>query len=119
MKVGDYVRTHWGEIAKIIKIEDFIGTQLHSATKIIFLDKENRPTIKINDIKKYTSNKIELLELGDYVNGYPITSISNSLESIYIDLREDLGGRTKLYEDEIKSIITHEQIESMEYKVKE
>ena len=98
MKIGDYVRTHWGEIAKIIKIEDYIGTQLHSAEKIVFLDKKNRPTIKINDIKKCNSNKIALLELGDYVNGYIITSISNNLEYIYIDLREDLGRRTKLYE---------------------
>ena len=113
MNIGDYVRTHWGEIAKIIKIEDFIGTQLYSATKIIFLDKENRPTIKINDIKKYTSNIIDLIEVGDIITnqqGEVIIPTSGNID--------ELKDTWKIFKN-IKSIVTKEQFESMEYKVVE
>ena len=116
MKVGDYVRIKneagWTCIGKIENINDFREYKYCvdiQAEDFVFVDDEM--------IYKSSHNIIDLIEVGDYVNGYLVTTISNNLGSIYIDLREDLGGRTKLYEANIKSIVTKEQFESMEYKI--
>lgn len=103
MKVGDYVRTEIcslnlqriGKIKKIIS-EDFIHTDIGT------YDKEN--------IIKSSPNIIDLIEVGDYVNGEKVTSIQDNW----------LGfGNYDYYrqEYEIKSIVTKEQFSSMEYKI--
>ena len=120
LEKGMYVRTKIGCICQILRT---------TYSKYLSRNKElcyevDRP-INVNmelydeDIFKASHNIIDLIEVGDYVNGYPVTTASNGLKSIYIDLREDLGWRTKLYETDIKSIVTKEQFESMQYKVGE
>jgi len=54
--------------------------------------------MKITDIRK------DLLGNVEYVFGYS---------------KEGFEGETMYYDDDIKSIVTHEQFESMEYKVGE
>jgi hypothetical protein len=77
-----------------------------------------------NDIIKSSPNIIDLIEVGDYVNGHLVKNrraICN----------ENLGGHPKqvdigenedymwLSEKQIKSIVTKEQFESMEYRIGE
>lgn len=103
MKVGDYVRTLDG-IMRVIECRDnrFVN--------------EDGNVYFYNDMMcNPSSNIIDLIEVGDYVNGKRV--IKNCLED---------GGNIILFEDglcatndEIKSIVTREMFESMEYKVGE
>ena len=73
------------------------------------------------DIINASSNIIDLIEVGDYVNGYKVIDIVKGFK-IIIDKLE-LDTTTGLYHNigikDIKSIVTKEQFESMEYKIKE
>ena len=119
IKVGDYVRYkkliyhNQGiddiRISKIKDIEDAIETGYNQ--KFIFFENGNG---EYEDrIIKSSPNIIDLIEVGDYVNGRIVN------DYIYLD-KLGLIGLTELEkEDEkfIKSIVTKEQFKSMEYKV--
>ena len=79
-------------------------------------------TIKTTDIIKHSKNIIDLIEVGDYVNGYKVRGKTN--EKVVVDYycySEELAGGNWLtfYKANIISIVTKEQFASMEYKVKE
>lgn len=61
-------------------------------------------------------NIIDILEVRDYVNGHEVKSKQSGVKRI--DIGED-ENYVWLYEKDIKSVITHEQIEQMAYKVGE
>ena len=76
-------------------------------------------------IKKASHNIIDLIEVGDYVNGLKVSSVGGTYygrkdKAIYCDYCEnkETGKWTMIYDDEIKSIVTKEQFESMKYEVK-
>ena len=136
MKVGDYVRNKYG-IAKIIDIENNNGIDILEFNKdICFL--VNKETGEIKDDKlfnklaiidgidlskiKSSPNIIDLIEVGDFVNGHRVdfTNINNKLsyEDKCIGFY-DGDGDIILFENDIKSILTKEQFEAMEYKVEE
>lgn len=112
MKIGDYVRTKTGlgkitEYKKhdswgyIVKVEGTYNCYTHT---------ENG---ELSDVIKSSPNIIDLIEVGDYVNGMIVNDI--------VDNRFNLVGYFDnwLEEKDIKSIVTKEQFESMEYKVGE
>ncbi len=111
MKIGDYVRTK-EYIRKIRKIEqDYIYCDIG--------------VFKENEIIKSSPRIIDLIEVGDYVNGYYVEDIT----SIY-DNEEEIktlhlaSGSNYFQPDindkqDIKSIVTKEQFESMEYRIGE
>ena len=114
MKVGDYVRTEDGFIGKITTIEN--NERVHLFEKSIYTDNyEYLDLVLEESIAKSSPNIIDLIEVGDYVNGRIVD------DYIYLD-KLGLIGLTELEkEDEkfIKSIVTKQQFESMEYKVGE
>lgn len=93
LRVNDYVRTKDG------KIEKYSGTN----------DSEIE-NFTLNEIVKSSPNIIDLIEVGDYVNGYEVTSKDKIL---------GFGNHDwYMTNDEIKSIVTKEQFKNMEYEVK-
>lgn len=123
MNIGDYVRTKKGIIGKIVKEEPFMDTIL------IFLDnKQGNVTLqnkdgvfKVNhkeDIIKSSSNIIDLIEVGDFVNyeqvngGYVLNKKEDSIDTWAIL-------PNSLKNEDIKSVITREQMKSLEYKIGE
>lgn len=111
MKVGDYVRTDIG-IGKYI-----------SDNEIQFRDGKGKATYR--DVIKSSSNIIDLIEVGDYVNGYRVYEIKDNCIMVgykcfknEFDNEEDFLYQT-IYTNDIKSIVTKECFESMEYKVGE
>lgn len=75
------------------------------------------------NVVKASYNIIDLIEVGDYVNGSKVVNISYDLnydedivESITI-FDYSIEGNDILYNEDIKSIVTHEQMEQMAYKV--
>ena len=108
LEVGMYVRTKHNGIKKI--------NGLYS--KAIFTDTYIR--IENKDISKASHNIIDLIEVGDYVNGHQVYDIGID-EIKYLDL--DVCGEihfpseTFVNDGDIKSIVTKEQFESMSYRV--
>ena len=116
LEVGMYVRTKKGKIYKF----------------------ETNNSMAKNGAKKYmvncSHNIIDLIEVGDYLNGFKVSKIErydtktiikigNSTfnvlegEEIYTPSYDNNNGYEKL--EKLKSIVTKEQMESMSYKVGE
>lgn len=68
------------------------------------------------NVVKASYNIIDILEVGDYVNGKKIYSLGLTIGILNTINFED--GTFTIAED-IKSVITHEQIEQMEYRIGE
>ena len=81
--------------------------------------KEFDKTFSRGNIIKSSPNIIDLIEVGDYVNGYLVTTGNQDVGSIYISEIDGLGLKKKLYEKDIKSIVTSEQFSQMEYRIGE
>jgi hypothetical protein len=132
MKVGDYVRTEDGQLFRWDKWFTTDKSKDGFDSAYIFID--------INSIIKFSPNIIDLIEVGDYVNGLPVESVCGTRWDEN-DLRVWLAVATKYkkeygvensegnYEFEtlyrcikpenIKSIVTHEQFSQMEYWIGE
>lgn len=75
------------------------------------------------NVVKASYNIIDILEVGDYVNGYPVTAILSSNNKVYEIQVKRPNNRTGVWikrirnNEDIKSIVTKEQFENMEYKI--
>ena len=126
-----YVRTKWGYICKIININDFREPSMKYGVEASYL--KDIMFIGDDDILKASHNIIDLIEVGDYVNG---CYVSNRRASV----NDHLGGHPKgigiikcnayfnqgnyddckfewIEEKDIKSIVTKEQFESIKYSL--
>ena len=107
-----YIRTNYGRIDKIFNIKDdyVIGVSPIDNFYVYYID----------SIVKASYNIIDILEVGDYVSTVTgecavIAGVYNDINSKkYLRLCNCIG---EYYEDDIKSIVTHEQMEQMAYKV--
>lgn len=117
LEVGMYVRTKRGQIGKVITIgKDNVAIEFNRMWQDVIL--------KTNIVKEPSFNIIDLIEVGDYVNGYKVSAIYNlnGDEIVNITLIMEYGYETiNTYFDDyfINSIVTKEQFEQMEYKVGE
>ena len=129
IKVGEYVRTKNGLIGKVNKIELAgsgvrFGGEYLSDTIIQFNDgKVYERRVKEKDIIKHSKNIIDLIEPGDIVNNHYVKAVYLDgavkyikLDNAYSPENHFTGVRT--YEDDIETILTHEQYEQNCYKVK-
>lgn len=103
-----YVRTNGGNISKIENFKSSIYND--------FIETPYKELINKKDIKKASHNIIDLIEVGDYVNGHEVKSKQSGVKRI--DIGED-ENYVWLYENDIKSIVTKEQFENMEYRIGE
>ena len=136
LEIGKFIRTPYG-IRKIVNItkDDGYGKP---KVRVIELDRHLNTPYKFdyifytdeNVIKKCKAsyNIIDILEVGDYVNGSEIldfkyefieendnfTNFAVVTENCYLENTDSW-----IIEKDIKSVITHEQIEQMAYKVGE
>ena len=105
LEVGMYVRTNDGYINKIKKVNQF---NVLVYGRDLFGEELNIPN---NEITKASYNIIDILEVGDYVNGWKVLYWTDGTKIV------DDGYATNLDKIDIKSIVTHEQMEQMAYKV--
>ena len=111
MKTGDYVRTKSGYLRKIIAIYNgYVEVDDKCFCSYANAQIEN------DEIVKTSPNIIDLIEIGDYVNGAIVTKVVNDIECNYIEIDYSYNERGIRNKD-IKSIVTKEQFESMEYKI--
>lgn len=141
INVGDYVRTENG-IAKCIYISKDNGD--FAFDKSIFYDLDYKKTHilckyclqdEIDFGMKINSNIIDLIEPGDYVNNYLVNDSSDGLVIIAPTTNiDELNCINLSYEEKhnlivfkiykleelnIKSIVTKEEYQNMEYKIEE
>lgn len=107
IKANEYVRLKTGEI---FKVDENCATYLN-------YDPNERKRVK------HSSNLIDLIQCGDYVNGYKVTNVINKEpcpSGKCVDIDADRPSEyCTLWEDNIETVVTKEQFESISYKVKE
>ena len=122
MKTGDYVRTKNGYIGRIYNINEFrepsmiYAIDIPKADDFVFMGKEDFIS---------SPNIIDLIEVGDYVNGHKVNEVD--LDDIddygndfrYIKTEHDFTLNHWVKENEIETIVTKEQFKNMEYKIGE
>lgn len=119
IEVGEYIRTNRGIIAKVIYIREATryrctsGTISHSPERY-FLDNEQKHSVSSGYVKAHSKNILDIVEVGDYVNGYKVDDIENGKLIIgnTMQVVEQI-----LEDNEIKSIVTKELFNSVMYKV--
>ena len=106
IEVGDWIRTKKGNMDKIAcefdknnwRSKNTYGELIVRCLDNIYL---------LDDIVKHSKNIIDLIEVGDYVNGQLVRATYLEGVTKYIKLNNSRGVRT--YNDNIKTILTHEQ----------
>ena len=115
MKYGEYVRTKKGIIAKILEDVAEKNICFGIDNKILeYLDNEYCYTRLLykykKDILNHSKNIIDLIEVGDYVNGCRVEEIIGNTIMIF-------GINQGILEEDIRSIVTKEQFKSIEYNM--
>lgn len=125
LKVGMYVRTKEGYIAKLLHY----GYNTGISGKIHLFDRQIRDISDLvyetdnflwdkelkEYIKNYSYDILDLIEVGDYVNGYYVEDVLKTFVNVAVG--SNYFQSPTIYEKDIKSIVTKEQFENMEYKI--
>lgn len=120
LKVGMYIRyipTQGNYTQKISKITKTKNCMLDMA---YYLDNSEEPVFSshFDDIVGVSEYIIDLIEVGDYVNGKKVDKISFIYGEYYIKTKvSNTGNYDYLPEHLIEDIVTKEQFESMKYIV--
>ena len=113
LEVGMYVRNHLGRIEKIKTLEPYNEKYCINGHEFS------------NNVLKVSHNIIDLIEVGDYVNGFPVEDYFHEYNEEK-DIFENVGVITTecylentnfswILEKDIKTILTKEQFESNSY----
>lgn len=112
MEVGDYVRTKYG----ITQYKEYETTNGNKILCMPVKDGSNGIFANIEDVIKSSPNIIDLIEVGDLVNyeqlngGYVLNKRENEIDTWAIL-------PNSLKNEDIKSVITREQLIEMQYKI--
>lgn len=91
----------------------------------MYIDKtaNNCNGVSLKNIINASRRLIDLIDKGDYVNGYKVLWVYNTetakSEPLYVVIDNHDGGLSKIMEEDIKDVVTKEQFNSMKYEVKE
>ena len=120
LEVGQFARLKSGYICKIININDFREPNMKYGVEANYL--KDVMFIGDDDVVKASYNIIDLIEKGDYVNG---KKVIDTFTDYIFDYSEEFKvirfSETDILHNvkHIKSIVTHEQMEQIAYKVGE
>lgn len=112
IEVNEYVRTNKGVIGKLISEtlsypEPSEWILKANNNKIVIVECNDYPV-------KHSKQLIDLIEIGDYVNGHLVEEVRISCFDSSIFVHEYA---IELHENDIKTILTKEQFEANCYKV--
>ena len=119
IKIGEYLRTKKGRIAKATTINNvrytYCGARVRGKLELVGTERKViSGRYELEDIAKHSFNIIDLIEVGDYVNGHLVSRIDNNI-TVWLETETQLY--CGIYEKDIKTIVTKEQMKSMEYEV--
>lgn len=117
IKVGEYIRDKNGLIIKVNEIQDY------SEDDDIWYEEEILKGTWKSMVVRHSPNLIDIIQCGDYVNGKEVKHIADFeginkpiKKLIFVDEKHLIPGETAENED-IETIVTKEQMESITYKV--
>lgn len=105
----------------MIEIGDFVRFKSGKIEKIKDNDEVEISNIFSDSISKHSKNIIDLIEVGDFVNGKRVIEKENVLLSTNVRSIDRSGYNISIpqYGTGIKTILTHEQYEEHCFKVEE
>ena len=114
IKVGEYVKDKDGVIGKVKKI----AFDDESLEEYCYFEKKWMGAYK-KDIVKHRPNIIDLIEVGNYVNGYKVSDKEGTLLITNVKGIDRSGYHIPIsqYGDGIETILTKEQYQANCYKV--
>lgn len=113
IRKDDYVRLNTGEIVRVIGIRENNVNK-----KAIYYGMHETDWFDSLATENFSDNIIDLIEVGDYVNGMEILDIYIPRDKWDpIELRVDSRYTNFILADEIKTILTKEQFKQNSYKV--
>ena len=118
--VNDYIRTKDGFIRKVGEIDrcQECNEKIYISVDIIDgLHFERSWHLK--EIVSHSKNIIDLIEVGDYVNGKKVLRINDYEDFKRADFNLDYDDGDAVYNEDIKTILTKEQYEQNSYKIGE
>ena len=119
IQIGEYIRTEYGIIGKILEDEDITENGVYIDTTFLddYADETN--FVKYEDIKKHSFNITDLIEVGDYINGHKIVSEiwGEDDNELYFEIEGGFNKADYISEKDIKSIVTKEQFKNTEYVI--
>lgn len=120
IEVGEYGRTNKGKIFIFAWLENsdgkrdtnkvLLGNGKIFENKFYYFDDGE-------EIVKHSKNIIDLIEVGDYVNNRKVYQVGYNFQDDFVCKMSNSNYEDFIYPKEIKTIVTHEQFESIEYKV--
>ena len=116
IKVNEFVRYKDGDIIQIFQKIDREYVIKDNKDRIYTLPE----SAVYKDMVKHSSNLIDLIQCGDYVNGHLIEEIQilQDKKCLFYDLSLPMQVGLHFYMDyDIKEIVTKEMMESISYKV--
>ena len=122
IEVGDYVRTKTGKIRKIVeKLAQYYLIEKVTFDEIVNC---NNTAYEDGDIVNHSKNIIDLIEVGDYVNGEKVFATENRINDngekiILTENYDEWTDNGVTSNKDIKTILTKELFEANCYKVKE
>lgn len=112
LKPNDYFRTFAGQIYKSMNVSPIKGNKIYYANG-------DYTWVDILVVANFSDKLIDLIEIGDYVNGSKVLDISedeNNRIWIYTDSKNN---ECCFSESEIEDVVTKEQFNSRKYVVGE
>lgn len=118
IEINEYVKTNKGRIGKVAEIRLGFNKDLQVYQDIYILD--NGLWTILDYIVKHSNQLIDLIEIGDYVNGYKVISVdydvmNDTTECIELDLNSNYQYNF-ISIRQIETILTKEQYMANCYK---
>lgn len=105
LEIGEYVRTEIGTIGKVVRINEIYFTIENNRGEIDVLYEGNQ---------KHSKNIIDLIEVGDYVNGKEIHEIDENRKRLYSYEKDDYN---IILNRDIQRVVTKQQFSNIEYRL--
>ena len=131
MKIGDYVRFDYHRISVPIQIAKVIESHYDNEDDSICYSTDVGLVIdEGNLVKEPSPNIIDLIEVGDYINGERVIALekdvnkrniypSNVGAKIFTDYEFQGNWYFGIQEEDIKTVVTKEQFEAIQYEVEQ
>ena len=116
IEVGDFIRTPYFTIEKVERI-DKAENNIYDDIVITDIDAYGLSWLE-NNKTNHSKNKIDLIEVGDYVNGHLVVDKQGDENRTEVGIESDHIIYHYVDDEKITSIVTKEQFASMEYRVK-
>lgn len=127
LEVGMYVRTKDGYIAKYDNSKHNCSGKYYGFASTIrdmrweeYDDDCFLWESELKNISKSSYNIIDLIQVGDYVNGHRVIFVNETFTYASVEVETSGVANCEIIpKKDIKSIVTHEQMEQIAYKVGE